>query len=73
VTLVGYDNQHGTQVARGENAGRRLVDANVVRAVMPLGAWQGSELRLEVALPAGERHAVIVQGDDRRMLAAAVL
>ena len=73
VLLVGYDNQHGTQVARGENAGRRLVNANVVRAMVPLGAWQGSEVRLEAGLPAGERHAVIVQGDDRRVLAAAVL
>ena len=46
VLLVGFDTRHGTQVARGENAGRRLTNANAVRALVPLGQWRGAALRL---------------------------
>ncbi|HKM61192.1 MAG TPA: DUF1223 domain-containing protein [Acidisphaera sp.] len=71
--LIGYDPEHQTPVARGENAGRTLVEANVVRSVSDLGAWTGAALQREALLGAGERHAVLLQGEDGRFIAAAVL
>ena len=71
VLLVGYDREHRTQVGRGENGGRTLVEANVVRSIAPVGTWTGRSLRLDVAAPAGEEVAVIVQGDEGRILGAA--
>lgn len=39
--LVTFDREHETVVARGENRGRVLVNANVVREFVPLGIWRG--------------------------------
>lgn len=71
--LIGYDPEHQTPIARGENAGRTLVEANVVRSVSDLGAWTGAALQREAPLGAGERHAVLLQGEGGRFIAAAVL
>ncbi len=53
VVLVRYDSAHVTEVARGENHGRTLDDANVVRHVELIGQWQGAPLTLTAAIPAG--------------------
>lgn len=71
VLLIGYDNERRTAVARGENAGRSLVEANIVRGVEEVGRWDGVALRLVRPRPVGERLAVIVQAGDGRILAAA--
>lgn len=70
VLLLGYDRQHQTHVGRGENGGRTLLEANVVRSMGVAGAWTGQALHLSVPLPAGEEAAVIVQADDGRVLGA---
>lgn len=72
VLLVGFDARHVTAVGRGENAGRTLVESNVVRGIAPLGAWDGTARRWTVPAPSGERVAVLVQAADGRMLGAAV-
>ncbi len=60
--LVVYDRQHRTQVARGENRGRTLVNTHVVREVVRLGAWPDGGERYDVpARPVGEERAVILQ------------
>lgn len=61
VVLVGYDPQHTTAVARGENRGRTLLDSNVVRSVRTIGSWNGAALRLQVPRPDGERAVVLLQ------------
>jgi hypothetical protein len=71
VYLVGYDPEHRTQVGRGENSGRTLVEANIVRSFVPARAWTGGALRLRQRRPEGERIAVFVQAQDGRILAAA--
>ena len=71
--LIGFDSLHRTPVARGENAGRVLLEANVVRAIIPVGAWHGAALQAEAALPQGEHLALLLQAPDGRILAAAVL
>lgn len=69
--LVGYDREHRTQVPRGENAGATLVEANIVRSLVPAGEWQGAATELRLALPAGEAHAVLLQAPDGSIIGAA--
>ena len=73
VVLVGFDPRHETAVARGENAGRTVVQANVVRSVRDLGDWTGAAQSLSEPLAAGSQAAVIVQAADGRILGAARL
>ena len=73
VTLVGFDPSHTTTVARGENAGRTIAQANIVRSVRDIGRWSGPAMVLEAPLPAGADAAVLVQAADGRILGAARL
>ncbi len=73
VLVIGYDRQHRTTVGRGENSGRTLLEANIVRSMAIAGAWTGQALHLDVAVPAGEEFAVIVQAETGRVLGAARL
>ena len=70
VLLLGYDREHQTPVGRGENGGRTLLEANIVRSVMVAGVWTGEALHLDTATPAGEEVAVVVQADDGRIFGA---
>ncbi len=71
VVLVGYDREHVTKVARGENAGATLVEANIVREVAVIGAWDGTAVAVQGVAPAGEALAVLVQAGDGRIIGAA--
>ncbi len=73
VLLLGFDRQHKTQVGRGENGGRTLLEANIVRSMAVQGGWTGQALHLQAVMPAGEEVAVVVQADDGRILGAARL
>lgn len=73
VILVGFDRSLRTPVGRGENGGRTIVQANVVRSLRTLGTWSGEPLQFSEALPAGQDAAVIVQRSDGRILGAARL
>jgi len=66
VWLAVYDGGHETQVPRGENAGRKLRNYNVVRELTQIGTWRGArlEIPLDMASAAAEGRdgcAVIVQ------------
>lgn len=76
ITLVAYSGETETRVARGENAGRVLKDNSIVRAIHPLGRWDGTPKTIRFdpsALPDGATSvAVLVQGAGQgRMLGAA--
>ncbi len=73
VLLLGYDRRHQTLVGRGENGGRALLEANIVRSMAVAGTWTGQALHLQTAIPAGEEAAIVVQADDGRVLGAARL
>jgi hypothetical protein len=62
VWLALYDREHQTQVQRGENAGRRLVDYNVVREFRRIGTFDGRSvtLALELGELAGRHDAGVV-------------
>jgi hypothetical protein len=72
--LVRFVKHRTTDVAAGENAGRVLRDANGVRELTTLGAWDGPALSFPIEPPgADEGLAVLVQAPDGRMLGAAAL
>lgn len=70
--LVGFDDRHDTPVRRGENAGRTLVDRNVVRSLTRLDGWSPGGT-VAAARPAGDRAAVLLQAADGHILGAARL
>jgi hypothetical protein len=65
VILIGYQPAAVTAISQGENAGRELHEANVVRSFAMLGRWQGTAAEWRVGLktlPAeAARVAVLVQ------------
>ena len=70
--LVGYDRLHQTAVGRGENGGRTLTEANIVRSMSVLGAWSGKPVRLQVLNPAGQEVAVLLQRSDGHIVGAGI-
>ena len=70
VLLVGFDPAHTTAIGGGENTGRTLDEANVVRGFQQVGQWRGTAIDITASRPAGERLAVILQADDGHILAA---
>jgi len=79
VLLVRYDPRKETAVSRGENAGKTLVNYNVVRLVRPIANWTGAPVDMverlaELDSPGGDICAVLVQEHPQgRILGAAVL
>ncbi len=72
VLLARFIRQRTTEVGVGENAGRTLRDANGVRELIELGAWDGASQDFNIEPPAaGEGLAVLVQAPDGRILGAA--
>ena len=78
IWLLAYDDRHVTQIPRGENAGRTLIDHHAVRAIVNLGTWDGTETSRQIAArhwPADSDYlAIVLQVDNHgRILAAATL
>ena len=75
VVLVAYLRKAVSAIGRGENAGRTLDEYNIVRAVVPLGRWQGGaqEFRAKLAsLPQDTTDvAVLVQSPGQGAVVAA--
>jgi len=71
--LIGYDPAHTTHIAGGENGGVTLRETNVVRSLRRVAHWAGAPLHLTIATPPGEKAALILQGADGTILAAATL
>ncbi len=70
VLLLGYDRQHQTHVGRGENTGRTLLEANIVRSMTLAGTWAGQKLNLSASVPVGDEVAVIVQSENGAIIGA---
>ncbi len=48
--LVFFDAKTVVKIARGENAGRRVIYWNAVTGIQTAGMWHGEDLRLEIPL-----------------------
>lgn len=70
VILVGLDREHVTSIGRGENRGRTMAEANIVRSFRPVAEWSGAPIHLDEALPEGEQLAVILEAPDGRIVGA---
>ena len=73
VLLVGFDPRRETAIPRGENAGRTVAQANVVRSLAWVAEWEGEAIAFARPMPAGEDVALILQAPDGRILGAAVV
>jgi hypothetical protein len=71
--LIGFDHEHQTAIRRGENSGRTLEEANVVRSIRKIGDWQGAALRVNETFPEGQEVAVVLEAPDGRIVGAARL
>jgi hypothetical protein len=70
VLLIGFDHEHTTPIGRGENSGRTLVEANVVRSFRSIGQWSGAALRLNERFPQGQDVAVVLEAPNGRIIGA---
>jgi hypothetical protein len=70
VILVGLDREHVTSIGRGENRGRTMAEANIVRSFRSVAQWSGSSIHLDEVLPEGEQVAVILEAPDGRIVGA---
>ena len=78
VVMVGFDGEHRTEVTRGENRGKELVNVNIVRSMKTLTeGWRGGPFSTEVKMTgdAGDSGcAVLVQARSTgRIVTAAQL
>ena len=73
ILLIGFDRRQVSAVARGENSGRTLAHADVVRSIDRLGQYDGRPKTVEAPVPSpAERLAVILQAADGRILGAQI-
>jgi len=70
VLLVGFDREHVTPIGRGENRGRTMAEANIVRSFRSVAEWSGAPIHLDEQLPEGELIAVILEAPDGRIVGA---
>ena len=73
VLLIGFDHEHTTPIGRGENSGRTLTEANVVRSIRPVGQWSGTSLRISEPFPEGQDVAVVLEAPDGQIIGASRL
>jgi hypothetical protein len=73
ILLIGFDHEHTTAIGRGENSGRTLTEANVVRSIRSVGQWSGTVLRLNERFPEGQDVAVVLEAPDGRIIGASRL
>lgn len=76
VLAVHFLPQAETQVARGENAGKTLVEHHIVREIQPLGRFTGGEATYEIVEEPGSEQracAILVQDDTTGAILGATL
>jgi hypothetical protein len=71
ILIVRYIRSRSDAIQRGENAGHLSHDVNGVEALRTAGEWKGQSINVPVEpLEPGHGIAVLVQGDDGRILGA---
>ena len=70
VLLIGFDHERTTKIGRGENGGRTLVEANVVRSIRSVGKWSGKPVEISERHPDGQDVAVVIESPDGKIVGA---
>jgi hypothetical protein len=73
ILLIGFDHEHTTAIGRGENSGRTLTEANVVRSIRSVGQWSGAPLHISEQFPEGQDVAVVLEAPDGQIIGASRL
>ena len=73
VLLIGFDREHTTPIGRGENGGRTLTEANIVRSIRPVGQWSGSPLKISEQFPEGQDVEVVLEAPNGQVIGASRL
>jgi hypothetical protein len=73
ILLIGFDHNHTTAIGRGENSGRTLEEANIVRSVRSVGQWSGAPLQINEQFPEGQDVAVVLEAPDGQIIGASRL
>jgi hypothetical protein len=73
ILLIGFDHEHTTAIGRGENGGRTLTEANVVRSFRSVGQWSGAPLSISEQFPDGQDVAVVLEAPDGQIIGASRL
>jgi hypothetical protein len=73
ILLIGFDHEHTTAIGRGENSGRTLTEANVVRSIRSVGQWSGASLQISEQFPDGQDVAVVLEAPDGQIIGASRL
>ncbi|MGY4173480.1 DUF1223 domain-containing protein [Bradyrhizobium sp. USDA 4529] len=73
ILLIGFDHEHITKIGRGENGGRTLAEANVVRSIRPVADWSGKPMQINERFPEGEDVAAVIESSDGHIVGAARL
>ena len=68
VLLIGFDHDHTTAIGRGENGGRTLQEANIVRSIRSVGQWSGAPLQINERFPEGQDVAVVLEAPDGQII-----
>ncbi len=76
VWIAAVEPRVAVTITRGENAGREMVYHNVVRRLVPAGAWDGEPATIElprptVLTPSATAFAALLQADDTGEILAA--
>ena len=75
IILVAFDKNHSKEVKRGENRGKTLVNARIVREYDMLGSWSGEPVNLHIPIasrPDNAGCAILVQKREYGAIVAAV-
>ena len=73
VLLIGFDRENTTPIGRGENGGRTLTEANIVRSIRPVGQWSGRPLKISEQFPEGQDVAVVLEAPNGQVIGASRL
>ncbi len=60
IILITYNSKHSTNVGRGENRGKRIVNYNIVQDIKYVGVWEGEKMILQTTLPQGTTDMVLL-------------
>jgi hypothetical protein len=74
ILLIGFDHEHRTDVQRGENGGRTLIESNVVRSIRTAAQWSGKPLQISEPFPDGAQDvAILLEAPDGGIIGASRL